>query len=43
MLINELAKPGVVRDLLVDNYGNFVLQKALLYGTDIQYTFFIKV
>jgi hypothetical protein len=43
MLIQEIARAGVVRELLTDNFGNFILQKAMLYGNKTQYIFFIQV
>jgi hypothetical protein len=43
LLINEICKPNVICELLVDNFGSFVLQSAMKYSNEFYYFNFIKV
>jgi hypothetical protein len=42
-IIKEIAHHEIVYHILFDNYGNYVLQKALMFAKEPYYSLLIKV
>jgi hypothetical protein len=43
VIISELCNPKIIVDLMMDNYGNFTLQKVIKLSKNPYYSFFVEV